>query len=70
MLKESLAEDEVFVVKFIELVFGNGELAFVWGLEQVLGGVDLKDGFAADLASTCDEEANWTQLASKLLAVL
>lgn len=59
MAEEELTEDEVLVVKSIQFVLGNSKLAFTFGLEQILGGVDLEDGLATCRGlSTTDEEAH------------
>ena len=70
MLEKGLSENEVLVVKFVELVFRDGELTFVRGLEQVLWRVDFKDGFAAELATSCYEEPNWAEFGGEVVAAL
>lgn len=62
MTKEKLPENKVLVVKFVQLVLGNGELALALGLEKVLGWIYLKNGLTACRGlSAADEETNWLQ---------
>ena len=58
MLEEQLTENEVSVVEFIKLVFGDSKLAFTFSLEKVLRSRNLENRIASRLGST-DQEANW-----------
>jgi hypothetical protein len=64
-----LSENEITVVEFIKFVFGDSELAFAFGLEEILGSRDLENGITAGLCST-NQESDWFELLLKSAAWL
>lgn len=71
MTKEKLPKYEVLIVKSVQLVLGDGELALALSLEKILRRIDLKDSLAASGGlAAANQEAHRLQLFLNIGALL